>query len=248
MLNRKEIIEKAVHDCFREMYAKAQPSADFDKIVQEFKEGKRDKDERVYEQHYLSQEEYHYIVDKYINAYGMETHWKDDVEILEKYLAKGGSKEKYFPTTYDDDGNILEMHHRGYEDVPPLRNHIEDILNEHLKSDSNSELAATITDKVMELISTCKNFYRFDKEQSDFEITCSLGASPTSNPDTVKEYWKQKTGEDIQIEIRNPKLFWYRDAGYTDEDLAYEFEDYGENWKEALDKEWQEELNKRNSK
>ena len=59
-VSRKEILEQAVHDCYKEMYAKAQPSIDWDQIVQEFKEGKRDKDERVYEQHYLSQDEYIY--------------------------------------------------------------------------------------------------------------------------------------------------------------------------------------------
>ena len=61
----------------------------------------------------------------------------------------------------------------------------------------------------------------------------------------IKQYWKEKTGKDIVIEERNPKLFWYRDEGYTDEDLAYEFEDLGENWKEVLDKEWKDELEKR---
>ena len=42
MLNRREVLDKAIHDCYREMYAKAQPSADWDQIVQEFKDGKRD--------------------------------------------------------------------------------------------------------------------------------------------------------------------------------------------------------------
>ena len=97
MLNRQEVLDKAIHDCYREMYAKAQPSADWDQIVQEFKDGKRDKDERVYEQHYLSQEEYTYIVEKYLNAYNILSHWKEDVEVVEEYLREGGSKDKYIP-------------------------------------------------------------------------------------------------------------------------------------------------------
>ena len=59
---RKDALKKAVHDCFREMYAKAQPSADWDKIIKEFEKGIRPADEKVYEQHYLSQEEFEYII------------------------------------------------------------------------------------------------------------------------------------------------------------------------------------------
>lgn len=247
MLSREEVLEKAVHDCYKEMYAKAQPSADWDQIIKEFDEGKRGKDERVYEQHYLSSEEYQYIVDKYIESYGMQTHWKNDIEVLEEYLSNGGSKDKYIPDKYDDEGNLIETHHRGYEKVPPLFEHVKEIICD--KYDGNIEtandVAQKVTDKVMELIATCKDFYRFDREESSFKISCALGASPTSNPEIVKKYWKEKTGEDIQIEERNPKLFWYLDQGYTDEDLAYEFEDYGENWKEALNKEWKDELEKR---
>ena len=244
MLNRKEVLNKAVHDCYKEMYAKAQPSADWDQIVQEFKDGIRDKDERVFEQHYLSQEEYTYIVNKYLEAYNITPHWRDDVSVVEEYLTKGGTKDKYIPDQFDEEGNLIECGHRGYEKVAPLKEHVFDIIYDEY--DGNGEIAERVakdvTNKVMELIGECKDFYRFDNEDSSFRITCALGASPTPNPETVKRYWKEKTGEDIEIEERNPKLFWYRDEGYTDEDLAYEFEDLGENWKEALDKEWKDEI------
>ena len=245
MLNRREVLDKAIHDCYREMYAKAQPSADWDQIIQEFKDGKRDKDERVYEQHYLSQEEYTYIVEKYLEAYNILSHWKEDVEIVEEYLSKGGSKDKYIPDEYDENGELVSPGHRGYEKVPPIKEQIINVLKENHVSDVAEEEAQKITDIVMNTITECKQFYHFDREESSFRITAALGASPTSNPETVKKYWKEKTGEDIEIEIRNPKLFWYHDEGYTDEDLAYEFEDLGENWKEVLDKEWKDELEKR---
>lgn len=246
-MNRRSILDKAVHDCYKEMYAKAQPSADWDQIIKEYEEGKRNKNERVYEQHYLSQEEYTYIVDKYVEAYGMTAHWKDDVEVVEEYLTKGGTKDKYIPDQYNENGELVSPGYRGYEKVAPLYEHIRNIIGEEY--DGNGEIADSVskkvTDKVMEIIAICKNFYQFDREESSFKISCALGASPTSNPETVKKYWKEKTGEDIQIEERNPKLFWYLDEGYTDEDLAYEFEDYGENWKEALAQEWKDELDKR---
>ena len=52
MLDRQNVLEKAVEDCFREMYAKAQPMADWDNIVEEYKSGKIGKDEPVYNRHY----------------------------------------------------------------------------------------------------------------------------------------------------------------------------------------------------
>lgn len=243
MNSRREILEKAVHDCYKEMYAKAQPSADWDKIVQEFKDGIRDKDERVYEQHYLSKEEYEYIVDKYIDMYNINSHWKDDINILEEYLSKGGLKDKYIERKIDEDG-FTHPGYRSTEKVDPLYNHIKEILKDEYGEDwyeFADEKARRITDKVMELIKECKDFYKFDKEENDFRFSCALGASPTCNPQTVKEYWKNKTGKDIEIIERNPKLFWYDDNEYSDEDIEYEFE----KTREQLNKEWAEELEKR---
>ena len=246
MLTRNEILTRAIHDCYKEMYAKAQPSGDWDQIVQEFKDGKRNKDERVYEQYYLSQEEFTYIVDKYLDAYNIKEQWKDNVKVVEDYLNNGGVKDKYIPDEYDENGELVSMGHRGYEKVPPIKEQIRKIIDSYLENtelnQTRQDLTNDIADKVMEIISTCKNFYQFDKEESQFRITTALGASPTSNPEIVKRYWKEKTGEDIEIEERNPKLFWYRDEGYTDDDLAEEFEDLGPNWKEKLDKEWKDEI------
>ena len=242
MLDRKEILNKAIHDCFKEMYAKAQPSADWDQIIKEFEEGKRNKDEKVYEQHYLSQEEYTYILEKYLDAYNIRTQWKEDVEIVEEYLNSGGLKDKYIKEHTDKNGDF----HPGYrstEKVPSIKTQILKYLDKHNKSSENEEIAKTLHKIVMKTISECKNFYKFDKEESSFRMTIALGASPCCNAETVKRYWKEKTGEDIVIEERNPKLFWYQDMGYNDEDMVYEFDD--PNWKETLDKEWKDELNKR---
>ena len=235
MLNRRKVLEQAIHDCFKEMYAKSQPPADWDKIVDEFKTGVREKDERVYEQHYLSKDEFTYILDKYIEAYNIKSHWKEDVEIIENYLKNGGLKDVYISAQYDDNGDIISPGYRSAEKVPAITDQITNIVP--------GDAGKTISELVLNNIINCKNFYKFDQEENSFRFNISLGASPTSNPDTVKKYWKEKTGEDIQIEERNPKLFWYIDAGYTDEDLEYEFDD--PNWKENLKNEWENELLKR---
>lgn len=239
-MDRQKIIEEAVQNCFREMYAKAQPSADWDKIVDDYKKGIIGKDERVYERHYLSKEEFDYILDKYLNAYNIEPHWEKDVEIVESYLKDGGLKDAYVKATGSLEDGTYEPGYRTAEEVPPLNTLIKTYLQQN---GGDEKMADDIADIVLDTIKECKRFYRFDRECNNFKFSVCLGASPTCNPETVKKYWKEKTGEDIQIEERIPRLFWYYDNGYTDEDLAYEFEDYGENWKEKLYEEWKNENN-----
>lgn len=244
-LNREKILDKAIHDCYCEMYAKAQPSADWDQLLKDAKDGKIGKDEKIFDRYYLSRDEYNYIVNKYLDAYNIKSVWQDYVEIVEEYLSNGGSKDKWIPDHTDKNGN-WHPGYRGYEKVPKLVSQILEYLKAHSIGDAND--AELLTAIVMNTISDCKEFYRFDREENSFTITCALGASPTSNSETVKKYWKEKTGEDIQIEERNPKLFWYLDKGYTDDDLAYEFEDLGKNWKEKLEQEWHDEIEKRKQK
>jgi len=243
MLTRDEILSKAAHDCMCEMYAKAQPAADWDNIVEEYRSGKIGKNERVYDRHYLSMDEFLYIRDKYKTAYNIKKTWKPDMEFLEELLTEGGLKDGYVNDWIDSEGNK----HRGYrnaDDVLPLKEQINNLLNKYdgtkaAVEDAKDELAKDITNLVMETIKNYKNFYRFDREADDFDVNISLGASPCNNADTVKKWWKENYNQDIEIEERNPKLFWYRDMGYTDEDLTEEFD--SENWKEIVDKEWEEE-------
>ena len=141
MLDREEVLCKAYKDCIREMFAKAQPMADFDNLIEEAKAGKIDeeKDGPIYDRHYLSAEEYKYILDKYMKAYRIESEWKEDVEIVEEYLNKGGHKDKYIDDWEDEHGH--HPGYRSYEDVPPLKKHIRKIVDSYLE---NKELNQTI--------------------------------------------------------------------------------------------------------
>lgn len=241
MLDRNEIISKAIDDCMREMYAKSQPVGDFDQLVQDVKDGKIDKNERIYERYYLSKDEFDYILQKYKDAYRFNEEWSSNIELLEKYLREGGTKDKYIAGETDESG-FTRPGYRGYEKVPPLKEQILNIVSKLDCSALPTKVTEDIYNKVMETIGCCKEFYKFDRENSVFSISVALGASPTSNKETVKRWWKENKGIDIKIEERIPKLFWYYDQGYTDEDLAIEFEKLGENWKEALYKEWKDEV------
>lgn len=241
IIDRDTIFRKAFHDCMKEMYAKSQPEADYDNLLEEFRSGKIGKDERIYERHYLSMDEFLYIRDKYKDAYNIKTHWIGDVEIVEEYFLNGGLKNSYIPTKIDKNG----FKHPGYrsaEKVPPLKEQILAIMKDFDCSECAANVGEQIYDVVIENLKNCKDFYKFDREESSFDCSIALGASPTANPETVKQWWKDNYNVDIEIEERNPKLFWYYDHEYTNEDLAEEFEAYGENWKEKLDKEWKEEI------
>ena len=223
MLDRNKIIQQAYDECLKEMYKKAQPSVDLEQLMKDLKDGKIDEKEvPIYQRYYLSQKEFEYIRDKYIDAYCLKEHWIPNIETLEEYLIKGGTKDKWI----ERDG----AGYRGYEKVAPIKNQIIEILNDQLETGNRSEiLCDKITSVIMNTISDCKNFYKFDKEKSDFICSITLGASPTSNSQDVIDYWKSQ-GIDIKIEERNPLLFWEMD--YYGENFEEVMEtEYGKDWK-----------------
>ena len=237
MITRKEILSKAFNDCLHEMYATAQPEADWDNLIEEYRTGKISKNDSIYDRHYLSMDEFLYIRDKYKEAYNIKSHWKEDIEVLEDYLTNGGNKDKYIEDYEDEHGR--HPGYRSYEEVPPLKEQILAIMKDFDCSEVAANVGEQIYNKVMETIKSCKDYYKFDREENDFNIQTSLGPSPCVDMGIVKKWWKDNYNYDVEIEERNPKLFWYRDNGYTDEDLAEEFD--SENWKEIVDKEWEEE-------
>lgn len=236
MLDRNEILEKAYHECIAEMYAKAQPSADYYQLLEDVKNGKIGKDERVYERYYLSNEEFKYILNKYKEAYNIKSHWKDDVEVVEKYIEKGGSKNKYIEAHTDKNGNY-HPGYRSYEKVKPLKEQLFNVLKEYSLYDEN--MHNKLYDTVTNIIDTCKNFYKFDREESSFDFSVALGPSPTSCAKSVIQYWAHQ-GVDIEIKERNPLLLWEMDY-YSENFEEYMREDYGEDWKEQFDTKWKEE-------
>lgn len=200
-LTRNDVIKKAYDECLTEMYAKAQPPLDYMDTVRRIKKGEEVETrlDPLYQRHYLSQDEFHYILNKYIEAYGMSPYWKDSVETVEEYLKNGGLK-----TVYKNDGKTTVR-------TPKLVDEI---------GEENAE-------KVFALIKDCKDFYRFDREGSDFSCSISLGCSPMSSKERVIQYWKEH-GKDITIEDREPDTFWYRDE-YGDKWEKIYKEENGEN-------------------
>ena len=95
MLDRNDILSKAYMECMTEMYAKAQPSVDFIKLNEDLKNGiiTESNADPIHDRYYLSQEEFHYILNKYCNAYGMTESWKNNMETVTRYFSGEGYKD-----------------------------------------------------------------------------------------------------------------------------------------------------------
>ena len=95
-------------------------------------------------------------------------------------------------------------------------------------------------DLVFDTIEDCKEYYKFDNRNQIFDYHICLGASPTSNKETVKKYWESQ-GKSIEIEDRNPLLLWDKDYyGSVFEEVM--LDEYGEDWKEFWNKQYQDKL------
>ena len=98
-----------------------------------------------------------------------------------------------------------------------------------------------ITNKVMEHISTCKNYYSFNVDEQKFRNTVCMRCSPTGSIKTVKKWWKDHYDIDIDIDERNPLLFWEQDY-YGDKFEEVMEEEDGPDWKEKWDKKWKDQV------
>ena len=214
------------------MYEKSQPPGNYYRYLQDIKDGKINKDELVYERHYLSTEEMQYIVEKYIDSYGMEKKWDSYLDLVITYLNDGGLKDKFIEAYTDNDGNY-HTGYRSYETVQPIFEQFTNFLKMYNSEYLSKLLSKKLTKLLNNTINNCKDFYKFDNEETQFKASVYLGPSPSSNKECVKEYWK-KQGVEINIQDRNPLLFWEMDE-YGDEFENVMEADYGENWKKYWD-------------
>lgn len=243
-ITRDDIINEAYMKCMTEMYAKAQPSANFSDLLEGVKNGTivDTPYDKVFERYYLSYEEFHYILDKYIGLYGMSEKWTGYLETVEKYFTGEGRKDIWIAEKTDEDGH----RHPGYrssEAVPHIKDTISKIISEYYGDSDTDEISKKISNKVLSYVENCKNYYRYDREEQNFRVRVSLGCSPTSNKNSVFEYWK-KQGKDIEIVERNPRLLWDMDY-YGDEFEEVMIDTYGENW---LKKTWNDYYNSKEGK
>jgi hypothetical protein len=201
--SRRDLISKAVIDCLDEMYRTSQPSITWEEVEAE---AKLNPEKRIWEEHYLSAKKFEEIQDKYLSMYRIGDEFKSDVTLVEEYLSKGGTRDKYIPEVIEEDG-FKHPGYRGYEAVPPIKEQIEKILNDELVSGEVSPFVKDairdkIVESVMNTIADCKEFYCFNREEIGFRFNVS-NYSPNSNIEIVKEIYKDTDiviNEDIEDE------------------------------------------------
>lgn len=188
---KSQILNEAIDSCLKEMYRCSQPSADYGKLKEYVKEHpEEEKEFPTFKRYYLSNEQFNYIFNKYIEAYHLIPEWKNNIELIKDDFKTGSRKEKYKKDSY---GEMVSE----YVTTPPLR---ERIGNENTK-------------KVLEMLDEISNFYKRDMDARYFSSAIRLGHSPTSNLKYVKEYWKDK-GLEIEFEERHcdEDVFYDMDA------------------------------------
>ena len=213
-ITRAGVIRQCEIDCLREMYRKSQPSGDYDEYVQKVNDGeiKEEIGNEIYRRHYLSREEYQYIVNKYISAYNLEDKWNDHFEILVHYLGNTAKTE----ITVEQDGFPQRKEYKQLDDISDifvevLKNNFAYLINEEISDEDLDKTANELKQAVLNRIEMCRTFYHHGIEKNSFRFNMGLGyGSPTSNKEEVIEYWKRQ-GIDIEIVDRNPDRFWEND-------------------------------------
>lgn len=186
----KKILNEAIEACLKEMYRFSQPSADYDKLKEYAKEHpEEEKEFPTFRRYYLSNEQFKYILHKYAKAYHLIPEWKNNIDTIISDFEEGSMKKEYKKDSY---GEMVSE----YVTTPPLR---ERIGNENTK-------------KVLEMLDEISNFYKRDMDARYFYSSLSLGHSPSSNLNEVKEYWKDK-GLEMEFEER-----------HCDEDVFFEMD------------------------
>lgn len=182
LVSRREIIEKATIDCLDEMYRLSQPSITWDEIQ---KQAKENPERHIWREHYLPQHLYIKIMEKYMDAYRIRDEWTHNIKVLEEYLEKGGTKDKYISAYTDSTG--YHSGHRGYEKVEPITIQFQKKLKE--MDIEYSSIALTLSDILFTNINDCKEFYKFNREEMGFRMDIS-NYSPNSNIKDVRDFYK----------------------------------------------------------
>lgn len=212
-IGRRKVLQQVVKECLEELYWRAQPQLDINAWMEDVRSGKIDieadewKKHPLYTRHYISKAEYDYVLDKYITSYGLEETWKNDVDIVLRDLEAGAPYEAYEDDPYWPGKTVRTTKHH----VPLAE-----------------EIGQEVYDIVKDRIQSIRNWYRFDREESDFRMTIALGvSSPSTSKKQVEEFRHNIAGEkDFKIADRDEWLFWCIDEGYETEDLEEEYEEH----------------------
>lgn len=169
MKTRKEVLIQAYKECLKEMYRWSQPSIDLDSLVKAKYEDSAQNP--LYKRHYLSPDNFKYIKERYMEAYGLIDSWDYTFEIIKEQLTNGRVE-------YTKD--MLKPYYK----IKPLKADI---------------IYPKDFDIVINALNDIQEWGRGKSyEINSFNFTMCLGSSPYSNAETVEKYWRS-LGYDFTI-------------------------------------------------
>lgn len=203
---RSDIVNQATIDCLNEMYLASQPSISWEELMEKSSEKKS-----YWEQHYLPQDIYNDILDKYIYLYKIHNDWDKDIDLVKKYLTKGGAADCWYSEEIDEQGNKTPGY-RGYKQIPPIIEQFRKLLNHQYDVYNHYDIFAErvfteLNNIVINTINNCQNFYNKNREEISFRFNVS-NYSPCSNLQSVRDFWKEK---DPTVKIKEMKKVYDED-------------------------------------
>ena len=239
MINRDDVLSKAVDDCLEELYTLVVPKVTWEEFKEECKiysekykkweSEKSDKSKKEcigpapYEFYYLPREIMKDICDSYVDVYKIDSQQEllDTINILKDYC-KCPIVDKYIDDWTDETG----FHHPGYRSYDHPDNLEREIFS-ILKENSNywksaigeanpSDLSKELQNKFFEFLDMAGKFYNWNRDLNSFNISVYLGPSPNSNKEAVIENWKKYRNQDIIIDEEQIKKDYYGEEDELD--------------------------------
>ncbi len=211
MMTRRDVLADAINKCIRELYSLAQPSVNYDDLIEENKAYlKREKEycslpedsrpsyheymgPKPYEFYYLPREVFKEIADSYVDAYKFDDkqEFLDTIKLLKEYC-KNPIVDKYIEGELQEDGTRCPGH-RGYEYPDNLEKEINKVVDDE-------DISKYLQNKFFEFLDMAGNFYNFNRYLNGFNMHVYLGGTPSSNKEAVIENWKKYRNKDIEID------------------------------------------------
>jgi hypothetical protein len=229
MINRDDVLSKAINDCLKELYTLVIPKVTWEEFKEECKiysekykkweserktnleSDKKSKTECIgpapYEFYFLPREIIKDICDSYVHAYKIDSQQEllDIIEILKDYCKKP-IVDKYIDDWTDENG----LHHPGYRSYANpdnLEKELIEICEQHSHEPVN--MAKEIQNKFFEFLDMAGKFFNWNRDLSSFNVSIYLGPCPNSNKEAVIKNWKEYKGEDIEINEEEIKKDYY---------------------------------------
>ena len=196
-MNRQKVLEEAVNKCMKELYSLAQPKISWEDFIEENrkylekekefeKKNKEYLEPKPYEFYYLPNEILEDVTNSYIYAYKLDEHQNllDIIEIIKNYC-----------------------NHPLEDKQPKLEEELTEIVPDSILGKSN--IVLSIKNKFFEFLDKIGKFYKWNSELQAFNMSIYLGASPSSNKESVIENWKKYRNIDIKIDEEQIKREYY---------------------------------------